>query len=206
MDARPRRRQRARRSSRRRSSARDARSQRYEGLLQVFDAKGKIADKRWTFERLGCARRQQVGAALHGARRGQRRGAARRQPSRPRLGSVDVDAGDRARPAHRAAGSVDAVLRHRLQLRGSRGARRQPVRLRRCAARRPSTAPPCWKIESTPKETKSSQYTRSLRLDPQGQLRVRPHRELHQGQRRPPAELHRHPERAGHLDRARSSR
>src|SRR5437588_2829689 len=32
----------------------DAASQRYEGLLQVFDAKGKVADKRWTFERLGA--------------------------------------------------------------------------------------------------------------------------------------------------------
>src|SRR5262245_27344412 len=31
----------------------DAASQRYEGLLQVFDSKGKISDKRWTFERLG---------------------------------------------------------------------------------------------------------------------------------------------------------
>ncbi len=32
----------------------DAKSQRYEGLLQVFDAKGRISDKRWTFERLGA--------------------------------------------------------------------------------------------------------------------------------------------------------
>jgi outer membrane lipoprotein-sorting protein len=31
----------------------EATSQRYEGLLQVFDAKGKISDKRWTLERLG---------------------------------------------------------------------------------------------------------------------------------------------------------
>ena len=31
----------------------ETRSQRYEGLLQVFDAKGAIADKRWTLERLG---------------------------------------------------------------------------------------------------------------------------------------------------------
>src|SRR6476661_2511841 len=31
----------------------DVTSQRYEGLLQVFDAKGKISDKRWTMERLG---------------------------------------------------------------------------------------------------------------------------------------------------------
>ena len=32
----------------------DAVSQRYEGLLQVFDAKGKVTDKRWTFDRLGA--------------------------------------------------------------------------------------------------------------------------------------------------------
>src|SRR4051794_3951818 len=32
----------------------EAQSQRYEGLLQVFDSKGKISDKRWTFERLGA--------------------------------------------------------------------------------------------------------------------------------------------------------
>src|SRR5438874_10784562 len=32
----------------------DAASQRYEGLLQVFDARGKVTDKRWTFERLGA--------------------------------------------------------------------------------------------------------------------------------------------------------
>jgi hypothetical protein len=31
----------------------DVKSQRYEGLLQVFDAKGKISDKRWTLDRLG---------------------------------------------------------------------------------------------------------------------------------------------------------
>src|SRR5262245_52649852 len=31
----------------------DARSQRYEGLLQVFDAGGKVSDKRWTIVRLG---------------------------------------------------------------------------------------------------------------------------------------------------------
>jgi hypothetical protein len=30
-----------------------AQSQRYEGLLQVVDARGKVSDKRWTLERLG---------------------------------------------------------------------------------------------------------------------------------------------------------
>ena len=31
----------------------DSRSQRYEGLLQTFDAKGMTSEKRWTFDRLG---------------------------------------------------------------------------------------------------------------------------------------------------------
>jgi hypothetical protein len=31
----------------------EAKSQRYEGLLQVVDARGKISDKRWTLDRLG---------------------------------------------------------------------------------------------------------------------------------------------------------
>ena len=31
----------------------NTKSQRYEGVLQVFDAKGKISDKRWILERLG---------------------------------------------------------------------------------------------------------------------------------------------------------
>ena len=30
-----------------------SKSQRYEGVLQVFDAKGTISDKHWTFERIG---------------------------------------------------------------------------------------------------------------------------------------------------------
>src|SRR5688500_9457535 len=31
----------------------ESKSQRYEGLLQVFDNKGKVADKRWLFMRRG---------------------------------------------------------------------------------------------------------------------------------------------------------
>src|SRR5512137_1751025 len=31
----------------------DAKSQHYEGLLQVIDAKGKITDKRWVYDRMG---------------------------------------------------------------------------------------------------------------------------------------------------------
>src|SRR4051812_38633752 len=32
----------------------DVKSQRYEGLLQVFDSKGKVSDKRWMFDRIGA--------------------------------------------------------------------------------------------------------------------------------------------------------
>ena len=38
----------------------DLKSQRYEGLLQVFDAKGKISDKRWTMARLGAQGRSKA--------------------------------------------------------------------------------------------------------------------------------------------------
>ncbi len=47
----------------------------------------------------------------------------------------------------------------------------------------------CWKIQSTPRQTKSSQYTQVDRLDPQGQLRVRADRELRQGSGRAAAGL-----------------
>jgi len=33
----------------------DAKSQHYEGLLRVIDSKGKVSDKRWEFDRLGSA-------------------------------------------------------------------------------------------------------------------------------------------------------
>ena len=43
----------------------DTTSQQYEGLLQVVDAKAKVADKHWTFERLGSHGREPVRAAIH---------------------------------------------------------------------------------------------------------------------------------------------
>ena len=42
------------RSSKRRSGGPRQNPQRYEGLLRVIDAKGKVADKRWIFMRLGA--------------------------------------------------------------------------------------------------------------------------------------------------------
>ena len=48
---------------------------------------------------------------------------------------------------------------------------------------------PCWKIQSTPKQSEVVAVHAVDRLDPQGQLRVRPDRELRQGPGRAPAEL-----------------
>ena len=60
----------------------------------------------------------------------------------------------------------------------------------------------CWKIQSTPKQSKSSQYTRSIvwiRKDNYAFARIENYVKDQVGA---PAELLEHPERAGHLDRA----
>ena len=60
----------------------------------------------------------------------------------------------------------------------------------------------CWKIESKPKQSKASQYTSSLRLGSQRQLRRRADRKLFERQTHPPHPLQRHPKRQRHLDAA----
>ena len=88
----------------------------------------------------GIAWPEQGGPAVHRACGGQRRRTAGGQSSRSSVGSMDVDAGHRARPPHRAAGSFDQVLRHRFQLRGPRRARREPVPITSFRVRSRSTA------------------------------------------------------------------
>ena len=109
----------------------------------------------------GVARAEQGGAAIRRAGRGERRGAAHRESSRSRVRSVDVDAGAAARAAHRAAGSVDPVFRHRLQLRRPRRARRQSVQLPSAGRGARSTALRAGASSRRPSEKKISQYTRS---------------------------------------------
>ena len=41
----------------------NAQSQRYEGTLQVVDAKSKITEKRWQYDRIGAVVRQTPAAA-----------------------------------------------------------------------------------------------------------------------------------------------
>ena len=158
-----------------------ATSQHYEGLLQVIDSKGKITDKRWVYDRLGSHGRSKSVLRFIQPGRGERRGAARRQPSRTGRRTSGCGRRPSTRAAHRAAGPLDALLRHRLQLRGSRRARRGAVRLRDARRGEPSTASPAGRSSRARGKTKSSQYTSSHRLGPQGQLRVPADRELHQG-------------------------
>ena len=105
-------------------------SQQYEGVLRVIDAKGKTSEKGWTYERLGSHGASKV--IIRFTAPAEVKGVALlvRELSGSRLRPVDVDAGHQPRAPDRHPGSPLALLRHRFQLRGSRGTRRRAVRLR----------------------------------------------------------------------------
>jgi len=139
----------------------DARSQHYEGLLQVIDAKGKIADKRWTFDRLGS----------HGNSRAVLRFTA---PSEVKgVALLIVNHPDRASDQWMWTPALERDRRIALQDRSTRffgtdfsfeDLEERDVaqyNYRRLGDDTIDGAA-CWKIESTPKETKSSQYSRSI--------------------------------------------
>ena len=171
------------RSSRRRSAAHESKSQRYEGLLQVFDGKGKVADKRWTFERLGSHGHSK--AVLRFTAPAEVKGVALLVVNHPDRASDQWmwTPALAARAPHRAAGSVDAVLRHRFQLRRSRGARRQSVRLpaaRRGDDRRRAVLAD--RVDAAAEEDRRS-TRRSIVWIRKDNYALRADRELHQGPR-----------------------
>jgi outer membrane lipoprotein-sorting protein len=139
----------------------DAKSQRYEGLLQVFDAKGKISDKRWSLERLGS----------HGASK-----AVLRFNSPAEVKGVAlliVNHPDRASDQWMWTPAIERDRRIALQDRSTRffGTDFSFEDLEErdvdqydyaIAGDEPVDGAACWKIQSTPKESKSSQYTRSI--------------------------------------------
>ena len=138
----------------------DAKSQRYEGLLQVFDAKGKVADKRWTFERLGS----------HGASKAVLRFTAPAEVKGVAL--LVVNHADRASDQWMWTPAIERDRRIALQDRSTRffgtdfsfeDLEERDVDQFDYALEReePVDGAVCWKIHSTPKQTKSSQYTRS---------------------------------------------
>jgi hypothetical protein len=139
----------------------DARSQHYEGLLQVFDTKGKVSDKRWTFDRIGA----------HGASRTMLRFTAPAEVKGVAL--LVVNHPDRASDQWMWAPAVERERRIALQDRSTRffgtdfsfeDLEERDVQQYEyvLAGEETIDGAACWKIESTPKDGKSSQYSRSV--------------------------------------------
>ena len=138
----------------------DAKSQRYEGLLQVFDAKGKISDKRWNIDRLGS----------HGDSKAVLRFNAPAEVKGVAL--LVVNHPDRASDQWMWTPALERDRRIALQDRATRffgtdfsfeDLEERDVNQYEYTLLGDETLDgvPCWKIQSTPKEAKSSQYTRS---------------------------------------------
>jgi outer membrane lipoprotein-sorting protein len=139
----------------------DAMSQRYEGLLQVFDAKGKISDKRWTMERLGA--HGQSKAVLRFTLPAEVKGVA----------LLIVNHPDRASDQWMWTPAIERERRIALQDRSTRffgtdfsfeDLEERDVNQYDYALAGDDTVDgaACWKIASTPRQAKSSQYTRSI--------------------------------------------
>ena len=139
----------------------DSKSQRYEGLLQVFDAKGKISDKRWSFERLGS----------HGQSRAVLRFTVPAEVKGVAL--LVVNHPDRASDQWMWTPAIERDRRIALQDRSTRffgtdfsfeDLEERDVNQYEYALAGDEAVEgaACWKIESTPRESKSSQYTRSI--------------------------------------------
>jgi outer membrane lipoprotein-sorting protein len=136
-------------------------SQRYEGLLQVFDAKGKISDKRWTFERLGSHGRSKV--VLRFIAPAEVKGVALLVVNHP----------DRASDQWMWTPAVERDRRIALQDRSTRffGTDFSFEDLEErdvnqydyvLIGEEAVDGARCWKIQSTPRQSKGSQYTQSI--------------------------------------------
>ncbi|MGE5245628.1 MAG: outer membrane lipoprotein-sorting protein [Betaproteobacteria bacterium] len=139
----------------------EANSERYEGLLQVFDAKGRISDKRWIFERIGS----------HGRSKSILRFTAPAEVKGVAL--LVVNHPDRASDQWMWTPAIERDRRIALQDRSTRffGTDFSFEDLEERDVDQYDyellgddvvDGAACWKIQSTPKETKSSQYTRSI--------------------------------------------
>jgi outer membrane lipoprotein-sorting protein len=139
----------------------DAKSQRYEGLLQVFDAKGKISDKRWSMERLGS----------HGDSKSVLRFTAPAEVKGVAL--LVVNHPDRASDQWMWTPAIERDRRIALQDRSTRffgtdfsfeDLEERDVDQYDYTLAGDDTVDgaACWKIQSTPHTSKSSQYTRSI--------------------------------------------
>ncbi len=139
----------------------DAKSQRYEGLLQVFDSKGKVSDKRWNIDRLGS----------HGDSKSVLRFTSPAEVKGVAL--LVVNHPDRASDQWMWTPAIERDRRIALQDRSTRffgtdfsfeDLEERDVNQYEYSLIGDETVDGalCWKIQSTPREAKVSQYTRSL--------------------------------------------
>ena len=158
----------------------EAKSERYEGLLRVIDAKGKVADKRWIFTRLGA----------HGNSKAVLRFVEPAEVKGVTL--LIVNHPDRASDQWMWTPALQRERRIALagsDPPGSSGRTSASKTSRSATSISTSTAllgeeaidgAACWRIESAPSQKKISQVLAVRSVDPQRQLRVGAGRELHQ--------------------------
>src|SRR6185295_8859466 len=139
----------------------NSKSERYEGLLQMFDGKEKTTEKRWTLERLGS----------HGDSKTVIRFTA---PSEVKgVALLILNHTDRASDQWMWTPAIERDRRIALQDRSTRffgtdfsfeDLEERDVDQYDYAllGEEAIDGAPAWKIQSTPKQTKSSQYTRSI--------------------------------------------
>jgi hypothetical protein len=139
----------------------DATSQHYEGLLQVIDAKGKITDKRWVYDRTGSHGRSK--SLLTFTQPAEVKGVA----------LLILNYPDRASDQWMWTPAIQRERRIAMQDRSTRffgtdfsfedlEERDTEQYDYAMAGEEPVDGVACWKVESKPRRTKSSQYTSSL--------------------------------------------
>jgi outer membrane lipoprotein-sorting protein len=139
----------------------DAKSQRYEGVLQVFDSKGKVSDKRWTLERIGAHGNSRM--VLRFTTPAEVKGVALLVVNHP----------DRASDQWMWTPAIERDRRIALQDRSTRffgtdfsfeDLEERDVDQYDYSLLGDDTIDgvPAWKIQSLPKQGKSSQYTKSV--------------------------------------------
>jgi hypothetical protein len=138
----------------------ESKSERYEGLLQSFDANGKTSEKRWTMERLGS----------HGQSKSVIRFTAPAEVKGVAL--LVVNHTDRASDQWMWTPAIERDRRIALQDRSTRffgtdfsfeDLEERDVDQYDYASlgQEPIDGAVCWKIQSVPKQAKSSQYSKS---------------------------------------------
>jgi outer membrane lipoprotein-sorting protein len=138
----------------------ESKSQRYEGLLQVLDNKGKVADKRWLFMRLGSHGRSK--AVLRFVAPAEVKGVA----------LLIVNHPDRASDQWMWTPALQRERRIALQDRSTRffgtdfsfedlEERDVDQYNYRLAGEETIDGAQCWRVESTPSQKKISQYTKA---------------------------------------------